>query len=159
MSMLIDIFMRFLCLLLVSHLWVASAFGATVTRIVDGDTLILENVTKVRLYGIDCPEGGQEAGDEATAEALRLTLGQQFTVEEQGLDRYRRTAAILYLPDGHTLQEGLLAAGVAWVAPRYCKRPECRNWKALEDAARQERRGLWRYPQPVPPWEWRKRTR
>lgn len=150
----------FLSILFVLTATAAYAWPGAVTRVVDGDTLVLEalgqNSVKIRLYGIDCPEGGQEAGGEATETAEHLTKGQTFEVEEQGLDRYGRIVAILWLPDGSTLQEGLLRAGVAWVAPRYCKRPECREWKAMEETASRERRGLWRYPQPIPPWEWRK---
>ena len=29
--------------------------------------------------------------------------------------------------------------------------------EALEKEARQARKGVWEDPQPVPPWEWRKR--
>jgi len=30
-------------------------------------------------------------------------------------------------------------------------------YEAAEDSARAERRGLWVDPDPVPPWEWRRR--
>jgi hypothetical protein len=29
--------------------------------------------------------------------------------------------------------------------------------EGLENEAREGRKGLWAYPQPLPPWEWRKR--
>lgn len=157
--MLIDIFMRLFSLLFAFLLFAIPASGVTVARVIDGDTVILDNSVKIRLYGIDCPEDGQEGGREATATAGRLIQGQAFEVENKGRDRYGRTVAILRLPDGSTLQEGLLRAGVAWVAPRYCKQPECQAWKALEEAASREQLGLWKYPQPIPPWEWRKRTK
>jgi hypothetical protein len=31
--------------------------------------------------------------------------------------------------------------------------------KGLENGAREGRKRLWADPQPVPPWEWRKRSR
>ncbi len=114
---------------------------------------------RVRLYGIDCPEDGQEAGDAATATAALLVHEKTARMLDLGRDRYGRTVAILYLDDSSTVQAALLEAGAAWVAPRYCKRPECRDWKMLEDVARRDRRGLWQYPRPIPPWEWRKRNR
>ena len=128
----------------------------TVAKVIDGDTLMLDDSTIIRLYGIDCPEGRQEAGDEATTVAAHLTQGQSFAVEAHGRDRYGRTVAILFLSDGSSLQEGLIRAGAAWVYPRYCKLPVCREWKIQEEAARMEQRGSWRYPHPIPPWEWRK---
>lgn len=141
----------------------AHAWQGTVEQIVDGDTLVLKTPSceafKIRLYGIDCPEDGQEGGEEAIATVAALTREQAFEVEERGRDRYGRTVAVLRQAGGATLQESLLRAGAAWVAPRYCKLPECGSWQTIEEAARQEGRGLWHYPQPMPPWEWRKRTR
>jgi len=48
--------------------------------------------------------------------------------------------------------------GMAWAFVRYLKElePERRAaYLAAEAAARSERRGLWRDPAPMPPWEWR----
>ena len=49
--------------------------------------------------------------------------------------------------------EGLIREGLAWVFTRYCDRPICQGWKALEEEARKARRGLWSMPNPVPPWD------
>ncbi|MBU1173655.1 MAG: hypothetical protein KKD44_29140 [Proteobacteria bacterium] len=43
-----------------------------VQRIVDGDTLILTNVGRVRLADVDAPEPGEPGGDEATAALAEL---------------------------------------------------------------------------------------
>ena len=159
MSMLIDIFMRLFCFVLALLLSPSYVSAEIATKVIDGDTLVLDGVVKVRLYGIDCPEDGQESGDEATEAACSLLHGQNVGLEALGTDRYGRMIGIIFLPDGTTLQESLLAQGLAWVAPRYCKRAECRAWKVLEANARREKRGLWRHPHPSPPWEWRKRKR
>ncbi len=116
----------------------------------------LDDGRRVRLYGIDCPEGRQETGDEATAFVRRMAEGEFFIIQRLGEDRYGRTVAILHFPDGGSLQEAILTAGYAWIAPRYCKRPECLEWKVLETQALKEKRGLWRHPRPLPPWQWRK---
>ncbi|MEQ9362666.1 MAG: thermonuclease family protein [Leptospirales bacterium] len=50
----------------------------------------------------------------------------------------------------------MIETGMAWVYRRYTDDPE---WIALEDAAREARRGLWRDPNPIPPQEWRSRHR
>jgi len=44
--------------------------------------------------------------------------------------------------------------GFAWVFRRFENDPAL---IALEDEAKAARRGLWRDPEPVPPWVWRER--
>ena len=56
------------------------------------------------------------------------------------------------------MKEELIRQGLAWVFTRYCDRPICQGWKALEGEARKAKRGLWSMPQPVAPWEFRKGT-
>jgi endonuclease YncB( thermonuclease family) len=57
------------------------------------------------------------------------------------------------------VNEEMIRQGLAWVFTRYCDRPICQEWKALEAEARKARRGLWSMPNAVPPWEFRRRTR
>ena len=140
-----------------------SAWSGTVIRVTDGDTLAVQATegqqVRIRLYGIDCPEGGQPYGREATEVTRFLSLGRQVEIEELGQDRYRGAIAIVRLPDGMTIQERLLMKGAAWVFPRYCTRPECETWRELERAARAADVGLWRASEPIPPWEWRSSAR
>lgn len=129
-------------------------------RVTDGDTLIVQTTggqkIRVRLYGIDCPEGGQPYGREATKFTRLMILDRQVEIEEVGQDRYRRTVAIVRLPSGVTLQEHLLESGAAWGFPRYCVRQECAAWEKLERMARELKIGVWEAPHPIPPWKWRK---
>lgn len=150
--------------LLVLLLWPLLALraeAASVTQVIDGDTLIVRNRHKepqrIRLYGIDCPEKGQAWGKEATETTRRITSQKTLKVDALYQDRYGRVVAIIYLPEGKAVQEFLLEDGAAWLAPRYCRRPECKEWLQLEQKARRVGRGLWNNPQAVPPWEWRKR--
>ncbi len=57
MSMLIDIFMR-LFLLFFFLITPANCYAVTITRVIDGDTIVVDGSIRVRLYGIDCPERG-----------------------------------------------------------------------------------------------------
>lgn len=136
------------------------AWPSQTTHVIDGDTLVVvsnqQEAIKIRLYGIDCPEMGQADGPEAATFAELSTVGASLDVEALYNDRYGRTVAILFLPDGASLQEMLISAGFAWVDARYCKRPECQDWKELEQTARAARVGLWKQSRPIPPWEWRK---
>lgn len=146
------------CLLLLPQ--IALAWPGLVVGISDGDTItVLRNgreQVKIRLYGIDCPEKRQAWGSRATQATGRLCAGKVVDVQETDIDRYGRTVAIIMLPDGRTLQEVLVAEGMAWVWPRYCKLPVCREWSEIEVKAREGRAGLWRDAKPIPPWEWRR---
>lgn len=48
-----------------------------------------------------------------------------------------------------------MAEGMAWVWPKYCKLPVCRDWVKIESKAREGNAGLWLDTEPIPPWEWR----
>jgi micrococcal nuclease len=52
------------------------------------------------------------------------------------------------------LNQELLKAGLAWWYEKYSKDMVLRD---IEAEARTAKRGLWVYPDPVPPWEWRHR--
>ncbi len=94
-------------------------------EVVDGDTLLLENGTEVRLVGIQAPELALgRAGfkpwplaEQAKQGLEALALGKMLTLYYGGrkLDRYGRALAHLLRADGLWLQGELLAAGMARV--------------------------------------------
>lgn len=140
----------------------AFAWEGVVSKITDGDTLQVrdssQQLIKVRLYGVDCPEKRQPFGAQAT-ELNRLLL-EDARVEVQTIDtdRYGRQVALVQLPDGSLLQEKLLIKGLAWIYPRYCRQDFCTDWKVLEQKARERQAGLWQSPA-TPPWQWRRMQR
>lgn len=137
--------------------WLAGCVADTasttiVARVIDGDTLVLENGETVRLIGVDAPEigkngrPGQPYSEQAKAFVRRLAEGKAVRLERdaQERDRYGRLLAYVYLPDGTMLNERLLAEGYALkmtIPPnvRYAER-----LMAAERRARDEGRGLWR---------------
>ena len=132
----------------------ALSWSGEVVKIHDGDTITVSG-TKIRLWGIDCPEYKQDYGRDAT-EFVRHLLPIGATVEVEGVarDRYGRTVAIVsYL--GDTVQADLLRAGLAWVYGRYY-RERGGNWPEIEAEAKAARRGLWKDEEPTPPWVWRR---
>lgn len=137
-----------------------SIYESPVTRISDGDTFSIryqENIFKIRVFGIDCPEMGQTYGEEAKAFVQRiLPIGRAIKWEYLYTDRFKRAVAIVYLSDGSTLQEALIQEGLAWVYERYCDRPICEDWRSMESQARAKGVGLWLRADSIPPWEWRK---
>ena len=138
------------------------AWPARVVAVADGDTLTVEPIggggrVRVRLHGIDAPERKQPSGETARALVLAIALYQRVTVEEKSRDRYGRTVAIVWLDTGENLQSILIAAGLAWVWPRYCQ--NCQEWEKLQLEAQQRNLGLWSESFPIPPWEWRQGVR
>lgn len=130
----------------------AEDFKATVSRVVDGDTITVLRAYTVRLNGIDCPEAGQPFGTEATKASSDLVLEREVRITTRGLDKYGRTIADVYLPEGTNLNRELVKQGMAWWYREYSTDKEL---ESAESDARAARRGLWADPTPVPPWQWR----
>ena len=129
-----------------------------VLSVSDGDTLsaLMNSVPeKIRLTGIDCPEHDQPFGKEAMQLTKQLALEKAVKVTELGRDKYHRLLGEVVLPDGRMLNRELVREGACWWYQKYA--PGDMVLQGLENAARAERKGLWVDPQPVPPWEWRKR--
>jgi micrococcal nuclease len=145
----------FICFPLTAHAWMAKVVSVT-----DGDTIKVYNAeqgqVKVRLYGIDTPEKGQPYGKAAGKHLASLIAGATVEVESVAKDRYGRTVGIVW-GSGTNINQEMVKAGYAWVYSRYCDKPFCEYWLALESEARQDKKGLWQEPNPVPPWEWRRR--
>lgn len=143
------------------------AWDGTVYRVSDGDTVTVTRTetgerVRIRLYGIDAPEGRGKAWEPQPYSRVAtnflkslLPVGSRCAVMDMGYDKYERTVgAVVSLPNGTVVQEELLKAGLVWVYPKYCH--DCRQWTALQEDARAAKRGLWKDGRPVPPWEWRK---
>lgn len=131
-----------------------------VTHIADGDTFTMltadKTEIKVRLYGIDCPERGQDFSRVARQFLHDLIAGTTVTVQLVETDRYGRTVGIVSTQDGRIVNEELLNAGLAW---HYKQHDNNMRWALLEEEARATRTGLWSLDNPTPPWVWRKRKR
>lgn len=112
-------------------------------------------VEKIRLAGIDCPERGQPYGKAAKRFVISLAAQKRVTVKVLNKDRYGRTVGEVILPDGKTLNRELLKAGLAWWYRKYA--PKNRLLEILELTARMTKKGLWAEPNPVAPWDFRRR--
>ena len=146
-------------ILLCPVLGLAADFSGLVVSVLDGDTLeVLHNdrPERIRLSGIDCPEKGQAYGTRAKQAASELVLGGEVTLQTYGHDKYGRTLADVILLDGTNVNHTLVEDGWCWWYRKYA--PGDTVLEALETEAREAKKGLWADPQPVPPWEWRKKT-
>ena len=144
-----------LCWPLTAHAWMAKVVSVT-----DGDTIKVYNVekgqVKIRLYRIDTPEKAQPYGKAAGKHLASLIAGAAVEVESVATDRYGRTVGIVWDSESNINQQ-MVQAGYAWVYKRYCDKPFCEYWLTLENEAMTDKLGLWQEPDPIPPWEWRKR--
>ena len=143
------------CWPLTAHAWVAKVVSVT-----DGDTIKVYNAekgqVKIRLYGIDSPEKGQPYGQVAGKYLASLIAGSIVDIESVDTDRYGRTVGIVSDSEKNINQE-MVRAGYAWVYRKYCDKEFCDFWLALEKDAKAIKMGLWQEPNPIPPWEWRRR--
>lgn len=128
----------------------AAAPGQLVERVVDGDTIIVEDVGRVRLIGVDTPETVHPNrpveffGKEASAFTKRLLEGKQVRLEydQERQDRYGRTLAYVYLADGTFVNAEIIRRGYGHAYTRFPFR-HMEAFRQFEREARDNRRGLW----------------
>lgn len=122
----------------------------TVTRVVDGDTLLIDGHERVRLIGVNTPESVDPRrpveffGKEAAAFVRRTAEGRRVRLEpgDEVRDRYGRTLAFVYLEDGTFLNAEIIRQGYGHAYTRYPFR-YADEFRDLEREARANRRGLW----------------
>ena len=137
----------------------------TVSRVVDGDTIVLSDGRKIRLIGVDTPEvyycekllrdskkSGQDIktiqalGKRASAFTKELCLGKKVRLEydAERYDRYKRTLAYVYLEDGTFVNAKIMQEGFAQVMtiPPNVKHADL--FLKLQKEAREANRGLWK---------------
>ena len=139
----------------------STTFNGRVVSIEDGDTIIVldeENGTyKIRLQGIDAPEGGQAFGNRSRQNLSDEVFGKQVTIEWSKRDRYGRIVGKILL-DGNDVCLEQVRAGMAWHYKYYQAEQSAEDRKVYadaEDEARATRQGLWVDANPMPPWEFR----
>jgi micrococcal nuclease len=125
-----------------------------VRRVVDGDTLLLENGARVRLIGVDTPETVkpdwpvEPFGPEASKFTKDfLSRGEVYlTFDLEKLDRYGRFLAYAWRDDRmeQLLNEEIVRAGLAKAKTGYRYSSSMkRRFSHAEDEAKTARRGIW----------------
>jgi len=156
-----------LLLLLVAVLSASTMFGGTsavseitenaekvlVSRVIDGDTIQLDDGRRVRLIGVDTPEtvhpqkGVEPYGKEASNFTRSMLEGREVYLEYdvQLADKFGRTLAYVWLEDGRFFNELLLLEGYAQVAtfPPNVKYVE--RFLEAQKKAREAGKGLWSF--------------
>jgi len=135
-----------------------SSFTARATRsdsvlvrsVIDGDTIDVATVGRVRLLGIDAPEIGRgydtsaPFGREARDRLTQLVLHRWVRLEQEGatIDVYSRHLAYVLTEDGVFVNAALVRDGLARVSARVplARLPELQRAEAEAQAFR---RGMW----------------
>lgn len=134
------------------------AFESVVKRVVDGDTIELENGDKVRYIGMNTPESVdprrqvQCFGKEASEFNKNLVEGKKVWLEKDvsETDKYGRLLRLVYLdnpvtnPDALMVNEELVAKGFAGV---YTVPPDVKykdRFLAAQKIAAENKFGLWK---------------
>lgn len=134
-------------------------------RVLDGDTLELAG-ERVRLIGIDAPEGRQlcqrgdrewACGDDAAAALDEMIAGMEVRCDVLGRDRWGRALALCFA-DGVELNREMVREG--WALAWYPERGAVPGpaYDAEQANAEAAQRGLWSGSF-IEPWEWRRRER
>jgi len=147
----IKLSLTFLLFLLLLPTFLFASGYRTCTKVIDGDTIILDDQEKVRLMGVDTPETlhpikpVQFFGKEAFVFTKRMVEGKKVRLEYdwQRIDKYGRTLAYVYLPDGTFLNAEIIKQGYGFA---YTKFPFkfLEEFRQYEKEAREQKVGLWK---------------
>ncbi len=127
-----------------------------VKRVVDGDTLLLQNGNRVRLLGVDTPETKhpdkpvQPWGPEASEFTRQRVEGKQVRLEfdKERRDRHGRILAYVYFKD-RFLNEELILVGLSPAVTRFpYSEAMKRKFRKAETAAREKKLGIWSTEKP-----------
>jgi len=123
---------------------------ALVTRVIDGDTIVIEGGYRVRYIGIDTPETypvTEAFGAEAWQANRELVEGERVRLEKDvsETDKYGRLLRYVYIDDimvnAELVRQGLAEARAYPPDTRYQDYLE-----SLEEDAKNEGRGMWAEP-------------
>ena len=147
---------------------------ATVTYAADGDTIdvdipdVAQSKTRIRLWGVDCPELAHAATEqnayfapEAKALVVNRIVGRRVRLalepSRPARDKYGRLLAYVYLLDtGEMLNELLIRRGLGYADRRFnhvCKH----RFLNIEKRAQRTKAGLWAAVTPDQTPAWRQR--
>lgn len=144
----------------------AAAIGSVLTGkctyVQDGDSLkfIPEGATeevRLRLYGIDAPEKGQEFSRQSREFLSKLTQKKNIRVEVQDIDRYGRYIGKVYVGSTYVNRE-VLRAGLAWYYTHHADNDRDSDLQKAQQSARKAAKGLWSNPNAVNPRQFREKN-
>ena len=142
-----------------SPLWADDSVEGKITRIIDGDSILVTDTKsveyEVQLEGIDAPELKQDFGKESTEGLTKLLKGKTVRLTWKSKDNFERLLAQVYDGEKHINME-MIKSGMAWHFKRYNKDETLAK---AESGAKEAKKGLWATESPVAPWDYRKENK
>jgi micrococcal nuclease len=137
-----------------------------VRAVIDGDTIDISTIGRVRLLGIDAPEVGRgydtpaPFGREARERLTTLLLHRWVRLEQEGtaLDVYNRHLAYVMTEDGQFVNALLVREGLARVSARV-PLTRLHELQQAEAQAQEYRRGMWGRSPSIPPPSYTRRSK
>jgi endonuclease YncB( thermonuclease family) len=136
----------------------ASTLFGRVVEINDGDVITVFNLNRpvrIKLLAVDAPEAGQMFGDVAKKHLSDLVYDKSVLVEYSGIAADGSLMGRVVL-DNTDIGAQMIRDGAAWFDANNQSRLSVADreiYQQSEQAARNERRGLWQAEAPVAPWE------
>jgi micrococcal nuclease len=129
---------------------VARSESVLVRYVFDGDTIDVATIGRVRLLGIDAPEGGRGLDTpapfaaEARARLSALVLHRWVRLEYEGAltDKYNRRLAYVFTEDGQFVNAVLAREGLARISAR-APLTRLGELQRAQAQAQAYRRGMW----------------
>lgn len=151
----VPLFVLAACFIFCTESLAASIHGKVLT-VNDGDEITIFNLNRpvrVKLVGIDAPEKDQAFGAAARQHLFDLVQDKLVTVEYSGIGQHSSLIGRVVL-DGVDICAQMVRDGAAWFDPASTVSGIQREiYVQSEQAARNEKRGLWQTGDAVAPWE------
>ncbi len=122
---------------------------AKVIKVYDGDTIkviLNKKIEKVRLIGIDCPEGDEKGFWQALNFTKRLLLHRKILLEydREKRDKYGRLLAYVFLENGKFVNEEILKEGHGRFILIFPNEKYKKRLKLAEMEAKKYKKGIWK---------------
>lgn len=111
-----------------------------VLEVLDGDTILLEGKTRLRLRNVDAPELEFCGGQQAKQELEKLVKGKKVILEEQILDFQGRPMALIYL-GRKLINEEILKTG--WARFHSDSNSKREKLKTAYDEVKSQQKGIY----------------
>lgn len=134
----------------------SESFNGRVIMVKDGANIFVksgENTYPVKLYGIECPEPGQDYGEQSRQFAEDLLNGKDVWVDVIRMDHRKRHVSKVVV-DGRDASVEIAGAGLAWYDSRAYSAPTVAG---AQVEAQAKKAGIWSQPNPLSPWDYRYR--